>query len=125
MNHTGLKGNKSVDDFFAWWDSEDGQLSEKALFEVLDSLENCWVEPNERVIVWEDGQRLSIVETARRIQLQSNLPLLKIESHVIGWLEMHYEPKGLNDQQMEQFEFMIDDWLQEHELSQGNESDKA
>jgi hypothetical protein len=107
-----------LDGFFQWLDSEDGQLSEEALFEVMDSLEACSVDPYERVIVFDDGKRLSINETARRIHKQSKLPLDKIESHVIGWLEMHYEPEGLNEQQMEQFENMIDVWVQHYQNSQ-------
>ena len=110
-----MKNSTVQDDFLAWLGSPEGQLSERVLFEVMDSLENCFVEPSERVIVWSDGKRLSITQTARRINLQSNLPLSQIESHVIGWLEMHYEPKGLNEQQMEQFEIMIDAWIQDHQ----------
>jgi hypothetical protein len=47
---------------------------------------------------------------------------LEIESHVTGWLEMHYEPEGLNEQQMEQFEIMIDAWIQDHQHSQPRRS---
>ncbi len=111
------------DDFLGWLGSQEGQLSEQALFEVMDSLETCFVDPNKRVIVWNDGQRLSIAQTARRIHSQSNLPLPQIESHVIGWLEMHYEPEGLNEQQMEQFEIMLDAWIQDHQNSQHGDPD--
>ena len=105
-----------MDDFFSWLDSPEGQLSEQALFKVMDSLENCLVDPSERAIVWDDGERLSIDQTACRIHLQSNLPLPNIESHVIGWLEMHYEPEGLNEQQMEKFESTIEDWVRDHQI---------
>ena len=111
------------DDFFSWVESPEGQLSERAMFEVMDALENCFVDSDERVIVWNDGKRLSIVQTARRIHLQSNLPLPKIESHVIGWLEMHYEPEGLNEQQMENFETTIEDWIRDHQILQHGASD--
>jgi hypothetical protein len=112
------------DDFFQWLDSEDGQLSEEALFEVMDSLEACSVDPQHRVIVWGDGKRLSITQTAQRIHRQSKLPFHKIESHVIGWLQMHYEPQGLSEQQMDDFENMIDVWIQEYQNPQqaGDES---
>jgi hypothetical protein len=106
------------DDFFQWLDSEDGQLSEEALFEVMDSLEGCLVDPQQKVIVFDDGELLSNNETARRIYNQSKLPLDKIESHVVGWLEMHYEPQGLSEQQMEQFENLIDTWIQDYQNSQ-------
>lgn len=104
-----------MDDFMKWLNSPEGELSEQALIEVMDSLKNCLVEPAERVIVWEDGKRLTISQTTSRIHLRSGIPLPQIESHVIGWLEMHYEPENLNEQQMEQFENMIDAWIQNHE----------
>jgi hypothetical protein len=107
-----------LDGFFQWLNSEDGQLSEEALFEVMDSLEGCSVDPQQKVIVFEDGERLSINQTARRIHNQSMLPLDKIESHVVGWLEMHYEPEGLSEQQMQQFENLIDAWIHDYQNSQ-------
>lgn len=108
------------DDFFRWLESREGQLSEEALFEVMDTLENCSVDPRERVIIWEDGKRLSITQTAQRIHRQSKLLLSPIESHVVGWLEMHYEPEGLSEQQMEEFEDLIDAWTKDYQISQGD-----
>ena len=87
------------------------QRSEQVLLEVLDALENAGVDPLERKIVWADGPRLSVEATARRIHAQSGMPLDPIESHVIGWLEMIYEPKGLNEHQMEEFELLIEQWI--------------
>ena len=118
-----MKSSMEKDDFLLWLDSPEGRLSEESMFEVMDSLENCVVDPKERVIVWEDGKRLSLEQTVHRIHLQSKLPLPKIESHVIGWLEMHYEPEGLNEQQMDQFEIMIDDWIQNYQIQHPGTSD--
>lgn len=87
------------------------QQSEQVLLEVLDALENASVDPVERQIVWADASRLSVEETVRRIHAQSGMPLDGIESHVIGWLEMIYEPQGLNEHQMEEFELLIEQWI--------------
>jgi len=87
------------------------QQSEQVLLEVLDALENASVDPLERKIVWADASRLSVEETVRRIHAPSGMPLAGIESHVIGWLEMIYEPQGLNEQQMEEFELLIEQWI--------------
>ena len=102
-------------DFFRWVASPQGQVYEQAIFAVTDSLEGSSVDPAERVIVWNDGKRLSITETARRIHERSNLPLTNIESAVVGWLEMGYVPHGLSEQQMERFEGLIEDWVRGHE----------
>ena len=87
------------------------QQSEQVLLEVLDALENASVDPLERKIVWADASRLSVEETVRRIHAQSGMPLDGIESHVIGWLEMIYEPRGLNEHQMEEFELLMEQWI--------------
>lgn len=89
--------------------------SEQVLFEVLDALENASVDPLQRKILWPDGARLSIEQTARRIQTQSGMPLDSIQSHVVGWLEMTYEPQGLNEHQMEEFELLIEQWIAPYE----------
>src|SRR3990172_2234009 len=87
------------------------QRSEQVLLEVLDALENASVDPLEQTILWADGSRLSVEDTARRIHAQSGMPLDTIESHVVGWLEMIYEPHGLNEHQMEEFERLIEQWI--------------
>ena len=84
--------------------------SEQALFEVLDALAEASVDARERKIVWPDGARLSIDDTARRVHSQSGAPLDKVQSHVVGWLEMTYEPEGLDEEQMEEFERLIELW---------------
>ena len=89
--------------------------SEQVLLEVLDALETASVDPLERQILWADGARLSIEATARRIHAQSGMPLDSIQSHVVGWLEMTYEPQGLNEHQMEEFERLIDQWIAPYE----------
>ena len=91
------------------------QRSEQVLLEVLDALETASVDPLERKILWADGARLSIEDTARRIHAQSGMPLASIQSHVVGWLEMTYEPEGLDEHQMEEFERLIDQWIAPYE----------
>ena len=59
--------------------------------------------------------------SANRIQGSSTVnvyPIRLIESHIFGWLELHYEPEGLNEQQMEKFESLIDAWILDYQHSQ-------
>ncbi len=41
-------------------ENDDLRLSEEALFEVLDALEEASVDPHQRKIIWADGSRLSL-----------------------------------------------------------------
>ena len=85
--------------------------SEQALFDVLDALKRASVDARERKIVWPDGSRLSIEDTARKIRSESGAPLDMVQSHVVGWLEVIYEPDGLDEDQMEEFEQLIELWI--------------
>jgi hypothetical protein len=44
---------------------------------------------------------------------------------VVGWLEMHYVPQGFSEQQMQQFEDLIEGWIQDHESSHPEYLDSA
>jgi hypothetical protein len=85
--------------------------TEQALFDVLDALEKATVDSHGRRILWPDGASLSIEDTARRIHAQFGSPLDRVQSHVVGWLEVTYEPAGLDEDQMEEFEQLIEEWI--------------
>jgi len=89
----------------------DSSEFEQTLFDVLDALAQASVDVRQRRIVWPDGVRLSIEDTARRVHLESGAPLDKVQSHVVAWLEMIYEPQGLDEGQMEEFERLIEQWI--------------
>jgi len=98
-------GNEQDD--FLWNISE----SEQLLFDVHDALKSTFVDPRERRIVWPDGARLSIEDAARRIHAASGGPMDRVQTHVVNWLEAGYEPGGLDEQQMEEFEWLIEEWI--------------
>ena len=97
---------KDLDEFF--WNFSD---CEQALFDVLSALERASVDAREQKIIWHDDSRLSIEEAARKIHSNSSSALERVQSHLIGWLEMHYEPEGLDENQMEEFEQLIELWI--------------
>ncbi len=81
------------------------------LFDVLDALERASVDARERRIVWHDGTRLSIEDAARKIHSESGVPGDIVQFNVVCWLQMHYEPQGLDEDQMEEFEQLIELWI--------------
>ncbi len=101
---------KERDDFF-WTISGSEQLR----FDVFDTLEKASVDARERRILWPDGTRLSIEDAARRIHAELATPLDTVQFHVVSWLQMDYEPEGLDDDQMEEFERLIEQWTAPYE----------
>ena len=85
------------------------------LFDVLGALERASVDAREQKIVWHDDTRLSIEEATRIIHAESGVPADIVQFNVVCWLLMHYEPEGLDQEQMEEFEQMIELWTAPYE----------
>ena len=105
---------------FQWLDTEEGMSSMKAVDHVAAALEGVDLDTKERRIVWPDGRRLTIDQTVRRIQNKIAMDFHLIESHVICWLEMRFEPNALDQKQMEDFEVQINEWIKAHKQEKGN-----
>ena len=99
---------------FQWLDTEEGMISMKAIDNVAAALEAVDLDVQERRIVWPDGNRLTLDETVRRIQIKTAIDFHVIENYVICWLEMRFEPNDLDEKQMEDFEVQINRWIEDH-----------
>jgi hypothetical protein len=74
-----------IDGFLEWMDASEGQQSIEALDLVFDALEHASVDVRHRKIVWTDGKRLSIEQSAERIHAEHpGVPRNLIEIHVLG-----------------------------------------
>jgi len=107
------------DGFFKWLESEAGQQSLEAVEYVFEALKGADLDIAGRRIFWADGQKLTIDQSVEKIYKQTGINIEAIRSHIIGWLEMEYQPKGLDKEQMEFFESQIDAWIGEYDISIG------
>ncbi len=105
-----------MEGFAQWMESEEGLQSQEAVDCVYNALDGASVDISEKKIIWSDGQRLTIEQSAERIHREMNLGQDAIINHIIGWLQMGYVPEGLDDEQMEMFESRIDAWVKEGEV---------
>jgi hypothetical protein len=112
--------NDFVEGFFKWLESEDGQHSMEAVDYVFEALKGSDLDIAGRRIVWADGQKLTIDQSVEKIYRQTGMNIEDIRSHIIGWLELGYEPKDLHEEQLELFESQINTWIDEY----GNSSTK-
>ncbi len=106
--------NDFMEGFSKWLESEDGQHSMEAVDYVFEALMGADLDIAGRKIVWADGQKLTIDQSVKKITKQTGMNVEAIRSHIIGWLELGYEPKGLDNEQMELFESQINAWINEY-----------
>ncbi len=104
-----------IDGFLEWMDAPEGQQSIEALDLVFDALEHAGVDARQRKIVWADGKRLSIEQSAERIHLEHpGVPRYLIETHVLGWLE-NCAPESYSERELEELDRLIEPWLDDYE----------
>ncbi len=107
--------NPFIDGFLEWMDAPEGQQSIEALDLVFDELRHAGVDARQRKIVWADGKRLSIEQSAERIRAgHPNVARELIETHVLGWLES-CAPEAYSERQLEELDRLIEPWLDDYE----------
>jgi hypothetical protein len=113
-----VPGDDLLVSLFQWLDTEEGMTSMKATDEVAAVLEGADLDVEKRRILWPDGRRLTIDQAARTIFKRIDADLPVVEAHVICWMEMRFEKKGLDRKHMEAFEAQLNQWIQDHKREQ-------
>jgi hypothetical protein len=104
------------EDFLQSMGSPEGVRSELARDTVWPLLGTTRVDAKAGKFIWPDGKRLGIEHTVRRIDKDHpELGRKLIEDKVISWLEMEYVPENYSPEQMEEFEELVDRWLEAHQ----------
>ena len=110
-----FKDNPVINGFLEWMDAPEGQQSIEALDLVFGALEHAGVDARQRKIVWADGKRLSIEQSAERIHAgHPDVACDVIETHVLGWLES-CTPEAYSERQLEELDRLIEPWLDDYE----------
>jgi len=107
-----LEGKPFVEELDDWLESPEGQLS----IAVESLLETADVDAKNRQIIWSDGKRLSLAESAERIHADHpDFPLELIEQKLIGWLEMEFAPETYTQEQLDELDRLTEQWIEDHE----------
>jgi hypothetical protein len=105
-----------LDDVLAYVNAPRGKLSAEVSETVSVVLERADVDANNRQIIWEDGERLSISASTQRIHVEyPDCPLDLIEEHVIGRLEMEFAPPTYTPEQLDELDRLTEAWVKDHE----------
>jgi hypothetical protein len=106
---------ESLDEWMASY-SEADELSIDALDLVSSLLQKADVDAKRRKIIWEDGQRLSITQSAERIHADHpDLSLDLIESKVVSWLQMEFAPETYSQDQLDELDRLTEKWVDDYE----------
>ena len=111
-----FEDNPVIDGFLEWMDAPEGQQSIEALDLVFDALEHAGVDARQRKIVWADGKRLSIEQSAERIHAgHPDVACDVIETTRAGLAGKAGTPEAYSERQLEELDRLIEPWLDDYE----------
>jgi hypothetical protein len=104
-----------IGDVLAYMNSPQGELFIEVGEIVSVMLERADVDAKERQIIWDIGERLSIIASAHRIGPEHpDYPLDVIEQNVIIWLESEFAPPTYTPEQFDELDRLTEAWIQDH-----------
>jgi len=107
--------NPFIEGFLEWMVSPDGQVAGEVSDLVFATLEDASVDAKRRKIIWADGKRLSIEQSAERIHAEHpDMPRELIETSLCNWLE-NCVPESFSERQLEELDRLIEPWIRDHE----------
>jgi len=96
--------NPLTEDFLEWMVSPDGQTAGEVSGLVFATLENASVDAKRRKIIWADGERLSIEQSAERIHAEHpDRRRELIEISLCSWFE-HCVPESGSERQINELD---------------------
>lgn len=117
-----FEDNPFADGLFDFMASPEGILFEQIRELTWEMLEPVIVDTATQQLLWDDGQALSIEESAQRInetvEPGQGVTQELIESEIIGWLEMGHVPEDYTDSQLEKHERKVAAWIKDHRRQQ-------
>lgn len=106
-----FEDNPFLDGLLDYMGSPEGQLSIEVSDTLWDLMENVQLDARRRELIWREGERLSLEQSALRIQTKyPHFPPERIESFLISWLE-HYAPEGYSQEQLDELDELTEPWL--------------
>jgi hypothetical protein len=107
--------NPLTEDFLEWMVSPDGQTAGEVSGLVFATLENASVDAKRRKIIWADGERLSIEQSAERIRAEHpDRPRELIEISLCSWLD-HRVPESGSERQINELDRLFGPWIRDRE----------
>lgn len=107
--------NPLTGDFLEWMASPDGQAAGEVSGLVFATLENANVDAKGRKIIWPDGRRLSIEQSAERIHAEHpDRPRELIGISLRSWFE-HRAPESGSERQINELGRLFGPWIRDRQ----------
>ena len=81
---------------------------------VDEALKAASINTDERLIIWPNGERLTVDQSAKKMKGENDLDNEMVKDCIMAWVEMDAQPEDKNKKQEEIFIKEIQNWVNEY-----------
>ena len=81
---------------------------------VDEALKAASINTDERLIIWPNGERLTVDQSAKKMKGENDLDNEMVKDGIMAWVEMDAQPEDKNKKQEEIFIKEIQNWVNEY-----------
>jgi len=81
---------------------------------VDEALKEAYINTDERLIIWPNGERLTVDQSAEKIKGENELDNEVVKDCIMAWVEMDAQPENKNKKQEEIFVEEIQNWVNDY-----------
>ena len=110
-----LGDNPFLEALFERMNSPEGELYREVSDTLWPLLDELHVDAKQRQIIWQDGKRLDLDESVKKILTDyPDFPRELIESRLISWLDAEYAPASHSPEQLDELDRLTERWINDH-----------
>jgi len=87
---------------------------EDILYIVDEALKEAYINTDERLIIWPNGERLTLDQSAEKIKGDNDLDNEVVKDCIMAWVEMDAPPENKKKKQEEIFVEEIQNWVKDY-----------
>ena len=90
-------------------------FDDEDILDIVDeALKEAYINTDERLIIWPNGERLTVDQSAEKIKGENELDNEVVKDCIMAWVEMDAQPENKNKKQEEIFVEEIQNWVKDY-----------
>jgi hypothetical protein len=95
-------------------------FDDEDILDIVDeALKEAYINTDERLIIWPNGERLTVDQSAKKIIGDNDLNNEVVKDCIMAWVEMDAQPENKNKKQEELFVEEIQNWVNDYYSEKG------
>jgi hypothetical protein len=90
-------------------------FDDEDILDIVDvALKEAYINTDKRLIIWPDGEKLTVEQSAEKINGENDLDVEVVKDCIMAWVEMDAQHEKKNKKQEELFVEELQNWVNDY-----------